>query len=241
MDRHVLLHMKEQMKPDQIVVDELMKKIEQMQDEDTKKKKRLYSPGKIVATASLVIILIIGIMSTTPGKTMAKTIKSWFMPQMIEESIEGYPETVEMQPAAQQNQKEKMADYVIYINKEIFETQTKDGVQTITGIDNPQAKMTIYQEEDIHVDECLEKIKQETGRNVFEQAEALNIEAEYQGILITEGEKWNDIIKRIYCIDNGQGGCFVIIYSHTVEADEGFGSRFRSMLNTFQIIDMKEE
>ena len=101
--------------------------------------------------------------------------------------------------------------------------------------------MTISQKADCSIKECLEDIRKEKGSEKCQKAEPLDIQAEYQGLLYKEGDAWNDVMIRIYCIDNGQGGCFVIEYRNTVEADEGFGSRFRSMLNTFQIIDMQQE
>ena len=81
----------------------------------------------------------------------------------------------------------------------------------------------------------------EKSNKVYDEAEPLSIDEEYQGMLVTEGNEWDDLMTRTYCIDNGKGGCFVIEYCNTVEADEGFGSRFRSMLNSFKIIDTDKE
>lgn len=241
MDREVLLHMKEQMKPDQNVVDELMKKLEEMQNEDIRKRRWTYNSGKIIAAAAVIVILVVGGMMIPADGTMARNIRNFFLPKKVEENVEGYEEEVEMQPVVRGEEDEKTADYVIFVDKEIFETQKKNGVQIIKGIANPKAKMTISQEMDISVEECLEKIKKEKDIEAFEEAESLSIEAEYQGILVTTGLNWDDVMTRIYCIDNGQGGCFIIEYCNTVEADEGFGSRFRTMLNTFEIIDREEE
>ena len=60
---------------------------------------------------------------------------------------------------------------------------------------------------------------------------------ENMGIWYSEGVQWDDMISRIYCIDDGKQGCYIVTYQNTIEEEEGYGSRFKTMLNTFQIIE----
>ncbi|MEK4243831.1 hypothetical protein MKZ20_00610 [Psychrobacillus sp. FSL K6-2684] len=48
---------------------------------------------------------------------------------------------------------------------------------------------------------------------------------------------WDSPVGDIYIIDNGNGGSFVITQKYFLEAAEGHGSNFRSILETFQIVD----
>lgn len=45
-------------------------------------------------------------------------------------------------------------------------------------------------------------------------------------------------VKEVYFVDNGLGGVFVITASYIVEATEGTGGRFHSMIETFRVLEM---
>lgn len=48
---------------------------------------------------------------------------------------------------------------------------------------------------------------------------------------------WDSPVGDVYIVDNGNGGSFVITQKYFLEAAEGHGANFRSILKTFQIIE----
>lgn len=239
MNNQIPLHMRNQIKPDPEVVNKLMETLEEMQSRQ--EQKRYYGRVRGIAMAAVTLVFVLFMMNSQIGKTLAENIKSWLVPKQVEETLEGNVEETEMEPSAQEREQENEADYVIYVNEDVFTTEKNNGIQTIKAIADTETKMIIYQIENCGIEECLESLKKEKGDKEYQEAEPLEIGVAYEGVLYAEGIDWDDVITRIYCIDNGKGGCFVVEYSNIIEADEGFGSRFHSMLNTFEIIDMKEE
>lgn len=51
-----------------------------------------------------------------------------------------------------------------------------------------------------------------------------------------EGTAWDCEVKEVYFVDNDTGGVFVITASYIVEATEGVGVRFHSMIETFRVL-----
>ncbi len=52
-----------------------------------------------------------------------------------------------------------------------------------------------------------------------------------------EGTAGDCEVQEVYFVDNGLGGVFVITASYIVEATEGTGARFHSMIETFRVLE----
>lgn len=55
-----------------------------------------------------------------------------------------------------------------------------------------------------------------------------------------EGTASDCEVKEVYFVDNGLGGVFVITASYIVEATEGTGVRFHSMIETFRVLELSD-
>ena len=55
-----------------------------------------------------------------------------------------------------------------------------------------------------------------------------------------EGTAWDCEVKEVYFVDNGLGGVFVINASYIVDATEGVGVRFHSMIETFRVLQSSD-
>lgn len=55
-----------------------------------------------------------------------------------------------------------------------------------------------------------------------------------------EGTAWDCEVKEVYFVDNGVGGVFVITASYIVDATEGAGVRFHSMIETFRVLEYSD-
>lgn len=233
MDKELILRMKAQMQPSENKVDDLMKEVSVILEKKKKTPVRLHRGFAFAMTA---IVLLCAFSFSPVGKVIAKQLKAWMMPKTVTENIEGSSEQNKMQPEGNVSLADDESGYVIYVNEDIFQSEQKDGVQVIKARLDAAAKMTISYVDAISVKECMEAQLKEQKIETYETAEALELQQDNMGIRYSTGDSWNDSVLRIYCIDNQGKGCYVIRYVNSVEAEEGYGTRFQNMLNTFEII-----
>ncbi len=133
--------------------------------------------------------------------------------------------------------------YVMYYDQERYKV-VEDGQldryvmkETAEGI--PEVYMEISQDLDNTPEELVAKLEAElkadfskvdAPEEVTDPFEALYIHA------IDGGTKWNDPVVNYYLVDDTNGGSFVIKTKYFLEAAEGHGARFHSMLKEFTIL-----
>lgn len=234
MEKEMILNMKKQMKPSQETVDGLMEKMEIMQEKNGRRSPEWFCQKMIVGMVTLAAFLFV--MLSPTGKMVAEQVKSWMAPKEVTEEIEGSAEINTLKPKAQVNIVQDDLGYVVYVNEKFFASEIKDGVQTISSVTGSKAKMTISFVEEVDIEKCFQQQLKAGGVTNYQTEEPLNIAQKNKGVFYTSGMEWNDTISRIYCIESGKKGCFVVKYENTIEEDEGYGSRFKSLLNTFELV-----
>lgn len=243
MNEKVYVRMKSQMIPKQETVDELFEKIDQLEIGHQKTGFCVrHQRGIAMAIAA---VLVVCILSLSPmGTAIAEQITAWMQPQNVTESIEGSYEKNLLSPVTgngtvddEPNGKvlDKTADYVIYVNDEFFKTKDKNGVQIISALSDSKAKMTITVVNELDWKQCLQEQIKKNGLKHYESADVLGMDYANKGIYYTTGSEWNDTVRRIYCIDNEEGGCITVKTVNTVEEEEGYGTRFINMLETIKL------
>ena len=203
-------------------------------------------PFKRVLSVAAVFVTVLALFFTvTPtGRVMAQNIIKYFAPQqIIDNEIEGQNNDVNADLLTNTTNK---IGYAIYIDTEIY-TVEKTGDADIIKAKNipdtyPVVQMEISQVLDKTPDELLEQFMSEnkgkymTVRNDGE----INIPVKGMQITLIKGIGSRDVYEKIYIVDNGDGGSFVIHQYLFVEAEEGHGARFDNMLKTFEIFNSSD-
>ena len=190
---------------------------------------------KILVPVLACIAIVVFITSTVPGKALASTIKDLFKPKEVTQKIEGTDDTIIASPSVDEPSSD-YAGYVIYIDNETFVSTKANGVETISGIANPNAYMTITKKADCKYEDYIATLAAEKKDSILEPDLKLKNITKSKGISYSTGLNRDDIVTTVYCADDGRGGCIIIQFVHTIEATEGYGSRFSAMLDTFEIV-----
>lgn len=130
-------------------------------------------------------------------------------------------------------------DYSISIDGDTFVSEKIDGIEKISAIANPRAFMTISHIDNGKSEEYISGVVGKLTQNIL--AENIKINGNSKGVKYTTGFNFDDTVTTLYAVDDGKGGCFVIKFSHTIEASEGFGTAFEAMARTFCSDGIKEE
>lgn len=102
----------------------------------------------------------------------------------------------------------------------------------------PTGEIRITQEQEVPVEEAAGEMREELLKRYAEVSEIMVSELP-KGLYLraAEGTAWDSEVKEVYFVDDGLGGVFVITASYIVEAEEGTGARFRSMIETFEVLE----
>ncbi|WP_019155689.1 hypothetical protein [Robertmurraya massiliosenegalensis] len=207
---------------------------------EIKKTKPIKRKLTILVAAAAVVFLSFGSQSET-GSALVDKVKSMFEPEKeIIQSIEGMDEGTNLTLNAG-----KEAEYVIYIDEERYvmeETEAGDVITPKEPLEEryPEVSMTITQRKDQPANEALAEIKDE-------------ILADYPNVILDEktneplpghmflakkdGHDWDNELTKVYVLDNGSGGSFIIQQKYFSIAEEGHGARFDTMLKEFHIVE----
>lgn len=175
---------------------------------------------------------------TQPGQAALEKLKQYFEPEkIVKYEVEGDKENIDsrLQQGA--------LGYVMYYDQERYKV-VEDGQvdryvmkEASEGI--PEVYMEVSQDIKSTPVELAAKLEAElkadfskvdSPKEVTDPLEALYIHA------IDVGTKWDDPVINYYLIDNTKGGSFVIKTKYFLEAAEGHGARFHSMLKEFTIV-----
>ncbi|AWP29858.1 hypothetical protein [Paenibacillus sp. Cedars] len=202
-----------------------------------RRRPRRRAAGWIVGTAAAAAIVFAVSFQTVPVQAFIDQVKEWFAPEKtVEQELEGMPET-------SVDSLHEGADYVIYIDESRFKMVHGADVDRIelkekpTDDRYPEVFMEISQE-GIAPKAAAERIQGELQD--YPKVESNLVEEPVQGWEVraiggTGGKEWDDPVVRYYVFDNGQGGSFVVKQQYFLEASEGFGVRFRNMMEEFHI------
>ncbi len=206
--------------------------------------KRIKSTTKrliaIATIAALFMIIFMG--STGPGQAALVRIRQWFEPEKIlVEEIEGMPEDIDGKL------QESEMGYVLYYDQERYRVETIEGVDRIVPImqaeNYPDVFMEIRQIKD-QSPKVLATEWESNMREVYTTVENKGlITSPIPSLLVyaNQGTKWDDVVVRVYFIDNTQGGTFVVTQQFFIEAEEGHGVRLDNILKEFVVIAVEEE
>ena len=101
----------------------------------------------------------------------------------------------------------------------------------------PMDEIRITQKQEVSVEGAAEEMKEELLEHYANVSDIMGSELP-KGLYLRadEGTAWDCEVKEVYFVDNGMGGVFVITASYIVEATEGTGVRFHSMIATFRVL-----
>ncbi|MBD5523802.1 MAG: hypothetical protein HDR04_05170 [Lachnospiraceae bacterium] len=102
----------------------------------------------------------------------------------------------------------------------------------------PIGEIRITQIQELSVEDAAGEMKEEMSEHYADVSDIMVSELP-KGLYLRadEGTAWDCEVKEVYIVDNGFGGVFVITASYIVEATEGTGVRFHSMIETFRVLE----
>jgi len=214
-----------------------------------------------IIAAALILLLAVGFLFTPPGQAAVSRIIDLFEKEKtVETIVEGQPETTEQElvigntPTPQQEalmpDKAQMT-YVMYVDTERYIIETEDGADIIKPVNYPENMPEVYmkirQVDDISIQSALSAMLAEITAEYDTVSEPYEVDKPFAGICIDayDGDpngtketmpQWDSAVTKVFITDNTQGGVFIIEMKYFVEAEEGHGSRFLSMLEEFVIV-----
>lgn len=123
-------------------------------------------------------------------------------------------------------------NYSVLINKTKFNYTEEKGVTTLTAKDNENVILTVTP----FTDKSYTKLCEETKElhDAISVGDEFTVEALNSAYRSQTGDKDDDIITTVYCVDDGKGGSIEIKYQTPVNARE-FENDFNILLSMFTI------
>lgn len=99
-------------------------------------------------------------------------------------------------------------------------------------------EIRIMQKQEASVEDAAGEMKEELSEHYADVSD-ITVSESPKGLYLRadEGTAWDCEVKEVYFVDNGLDGVFVITASYIVEATEGTGVRFHSMIETFKVLE----
>ena len=190
-----------------------------------------------IGVSAAVLVLVLSI-STRTGQAALEKIRQYFEPEkIVEYEVEGSREDVDSR--LQQGE----IGYVVYYDQDRYKV-VEDGKtdRIVIRIRQRGCPRYIWRYPRMQISflrnllpdwkRAQERLQPGgSAHKCFEPLEAVFIHA------INGGTKADDPIVDYYLISNKKGGTFIIKMKYFLEAAEGHGSRFRSMLRDFTILE----
>ncbi|UMZ73045.1 hypothetical protein [Natranaerofaba carboxydovora] len=194
---------------------------------------------KYVVTAAVLAVLFIG-LQTQPGHALISQIREMFAPEQdVTQIIEGIEEETKLELT-----EGKETSYVIYVDEERYKMTREDDSDVIVpkeplGDAYPEVSMEIKhiqgEKPEAIIGDLESSFKEEF--DYVTNPQKVNDPINSHMIYGESGSEWDSPVKRVYVIDSGDGGSFVVTQRFFLEAYEGHGARFNEMLKEFHIID----
>lgn len=105
----------------------------------------------------------------------------------------------------------------------------------------PVGEIRIMQKQKASVEDVAGEMREEMSEHYADVSDIM-VSGLPKGLYLRadEGTAWDCEVKEVYFVDNGLGGVFVITASYIVEAEEGTGARFHSMIKTFRVLELSD-
>lgn len=105
----------------------------------------------------------------------------------------------------------------------------------------PVGEIRIMQKQKASVEDVAGEMREEMSEHYADVSDIM-VSGLPKGLYLRadEGTTWDCEVKEVYFVDNGLGGVFVITASYIVEAEEGTGARFHSMIETFRVLELSD-
>lgn len=105
----------------------------------------------------------------------------------------------------------------------------------------PAGEIRITQKRETSVEDAAGKMREELSEHYADVSD-ITVSELPNGLYLRadEGTAWDCEVKEVYFVDNGLGGVFVINASYIVDATEGVGVRFHSMIETFRVLQSSD-
>lgn len=105
----------------------------------------------------------------------------------------------------------------------------------------PTEEIRITQRQEVSVEDAAAQMKEELSEHYVEVSDITVSECP-KGLYLRadEGTAWDCEVREVYLIDNGLEGVFIITASYIMEATEGTGARFHSMIETFKVMESSD-
>lgn len=99
-------------------------------------------------------------------------------------------------------------------------------------------EIRITQRQKVSVEDAAGEMKEELSEHYTDVSDIIASELP-KGLYLRAygGTAWDCEVKEVYFVDNGLDGVFVITASYIMEATEGAGARFHSMIETFKVLE----
>lgn len=103
----------------------------------------------------------------------------------------------------------------------------------------PVGEIRIMQKQKASVEDVAGEMREEMSEHYADVSDIMFSEFP-KGLYLraAEGTAGDCEVQEVYFVDNGLGGVFVITASYIVEATEGTGARFHSMMETFRVLEL---
>lgn len=102
-------------------------------------------------------------------------------------------------------------------------------------------EIRITQRQEVSVEDAAGEMREELSEH-YDDVSDIMVSELPKGLYLRadEGTAWDCEVKEVYFLDNGLGGVFVITASYIVDATEGTGVRFHSMIETFRVLQSSD-
>ncbi len=123
-------------------------------------------------------------------------------------------------------------NYTLFIDRSTFDSKCETGVTTLTAKGNSNVKMTITPLSNVSYTKLCADTKKSFA--VFTDKGMLKIESLNSCYRSQTGDKDDDVVTTVYCIDDGKGGSIEIKYQYPVIAKE-YEKDFDILLSMFKV------
>lgn len=124
-------------------------------------------------------------------------------------------------------------NYTFYIDKKMFDYTLEEGVTTLVAKDNSAVRMTVKPIKSQSYGEYCSELLDNYGS--MGKSERLDIKSTNSAFQSQTGDKDDDIITTVYCVDDGKGGCIEIKYQTPVSA-KSYAENFEVLLSMFKVL-----
>ncbi|WP_020618844.1 hypothetical protein [Paenibacillus daejeonensis] len=213
----------------------------QQEDQPTLQKRRAKLMKKIKITTGVAAAAIaVGVFFSLPaGTAFMNEIQGWFAPEkQVQVEVEGQKEETQ-----QELHQDEESRYVIYYDVDrykLIEGEHQDMITTKEPLPDmyPEVSLTIDQALDVSPAQVAAQVAEQLQSEFAEVSAPEQIQEPVEGYVVhaIDGNEWDSPVTRVYLVDNGKSGTFVLQAKYFLEAAEGHGARFEQMLGEFQVL-----